>query len=194
MNVPGLLIEYLITGSTAVLWLIPLLSKTQFQPVLNSLPSGIAPLLAIPFIYIIGLGLDTTSSFLIKWFGWQRKIRSRVRAEIKVQHGEIPDEDLAVIRIWLHSKELGREYELRSSRDRIARGAILNLALAAVVIPVFSYRVMTSVESLITFITLVTLSIAFYLIWVKCEKGSYAYKLLALLEISRSSSDQKQDD
>lgn len=185
MNIPGLLIEYFITGSVACIWLIPLFSNFKTQSIFTSLPSGIISLLLLPFLYIIGLGIDMISGFLIDKFGWKRKIRDNVKERVKTKYGVIPDEELGAVSIWLHSAELGKGYEIRSSRDRIARGTALNLAIAAFVVPVSTYRSLPLAEVVMIFIVFSIFSILFYGIWRKCEARSQRYKLTALLAVSK---------
>ena len=185
MNIPGLLIEYFITGSSACIWLIPLFSNFKAQAIFTSLPSGIISLLLLPLLYIIGLGLDMTSGFLINKFGWKRNIRDSVKERIKAKYGVIPNEELGAMSIWLHNADLGKGYEIQSSRDRIARGTTLNLAIAAFVVPVSTYRSLPLIEVVMLFMVFSILSILFYGIWRKCEARSHRYKLTALLAVSK---------
>ena len=93
----------------------------------------IASIIVISIIYIIGMLID----FLGKWF--TSKIETiiekyfpskRIRKyQVKCSHADI-----------VHfSSELGKEMEMRSSRDRIARGAIINCAIITLTL-VFEFQ------------------------------------------------------
>ena len=185
MNIPGLLIEYFITGSVACIWLIPLFSNFKAQAIFTSLPQGVISLLLLPLLYIIGLGLDMTSGFLVNSFGWKRKIRDKEKERFKAKYGVMPDAELHTMMLWLHNAELGKGYEIKSSRDRIARGTALNFAIASVVVPISAYIFLPLTEVVIIFIVFSILSILFYGIWRKCEASSHRYKLTALLIVSK---------
>lgn len=193
MNIPGLLIEYLITGSIAFIWIIPLFSifEISLTTHISSLGS-IVSLVGIPFIYVFGLSLDMISLFIINKLKLKEKIREKIREKIKPKFNKKYDiekydiqkyKEIFKINVWLYSSEIGKAYETRSSRDRIARGTVLNFIIAAFITPISICRThgtILKLESLITFIIFILLSTLFYLIWKECEAITYEYQLHVL--------------
>jgi hypothetical protein len=123
---PGLLVEYLITGTLPVLAFV-LIKENGWAPVPTlSIGSGTASSLAlwIPGIYCLGIMVDFFSRVFSRTlrisvgFLWD-SIAARVgwlpiRTEL---HGS-----MSLAEILAKSEILGQEYVLRSSRDRVARG------------------------------------------------------------------------
>ena len=67
MNIPGLLIEYLIIGGVSCLWLLPLLLWLGVFPTSESgVLKAIAPVIAVPFLYVMGLMIDIPTEKLIE--------------------------------------------------------------------------------------------------------------------------------
>jgi hypothetical protein len=184
MNIPGLLIEYLIIGGVSCLWLLPLLLWLGVFPTSESdVLKAIAPVIAVPFLYVMGLMIDIPTEKLIE----RRKdsIRKKMRKEFydkfKCSKSIIADKiDFATVEVMYLSQDLGKESEMRSSRDRIARGTFLNLFIAAFVFPPLSESPLCSRHDIVVFFVLLGLSGVFYLIWERCETASYWYRLRAI--------------
>ena len=119
LSLPGLLVEYLINGSVALLWLFALVPSVH---------QGIEPLYLAPGIYVLGMLVDF-AAFSVTFVP---KHAMRRWADRKIQRSEvyaIGASSRRKIRLQLEDPVLAAEYEHRSSRDRIARGTIINLAL-----------------------------------------------------------------
>ena len=129
MNLPGLLVEYLINGCIAMIWLSTFnLSENIFNL------TEVEKLLLIPIAYVLGMFIDFIAWFVTKPF--KKLIRNDA---LKVVSRELIKKDTAFdiskyklfweekVRIEMTYSELNKELGSRSSRDRIARGTILNL-------------------------------------------------------------------
>jgi len=123
MTLPGLLIEYLISGTIALIWLVPLLASFNIHA-MESIP---LPLMAVA-LYIVGMTID----FLAYWMVRPLKGVLRRKAWRKYgEGGEAPNSSVdREIQFSLYAPELAKEVAMRSSRDRIARGAVANAAIA----------------------------------------------------------------
>ncbi|MEL6923037.1 MAG: hypothetical protein AAFO94_03240 [Bacteroidota bacterium] len=129
MNLPGLLIEYLINGSIAIIWILPLVDLDDF-PLMDDLEA----LLLAPLVYVLGMFVDYAAWVLT------RPLKSIIRENaLKEVARNIADEgqyfDKAAYAYFWNEKleiekrypDLNKELTSRSSRDRIARGVMLNL-------------------------------------------------------------------
>ena len=129
MNLPGLLIEYLINGSLALIWLLSMVDITM-------LPSFIEDqsLLLVPVIYVLGMLID-----FIAWVVTS-PVKKRIRNNALNNIDRIMKEDRVAFdkddyKSFLAEKltiakdfpDLDKELSSRSSRDRIARGLMLNM-------------------------------------------------------------------
>ena len=157
-SLPGLLVEYLINGSVALIWLVALVP---------SAPQGLDPLFLAPGIYVLGMLVDFCAwglTFIPKIF-----IRSWVisRYKKKEKHS-IGASSRRKIALQLENSDLAAEYERRSSRDRVARGTIVNLILFLSTCPETPVRVWTWV--------LLALSL---LMWARFEYASFTYSIEA---------------
>ena len=84
------------------------------------------------------------------------------------------------IRLFMEMPDIARQVEMRSSRDRIARGSVLNLALIGFVH--FPSSPILACASLLLAITAIPM-------WVFFEGNSYGYELRALNELKETDSD-----
>ncbi len=134
MNLPGMLVEYLITGSCALLWVRALLLLVG-----SDLPEGLSfqgwdgakLALLVPGIYVLGMLVD----FLGK--GITDLLKKLFRESLPDKKDE---RELFYWDIFMHAPELGRQIEIRSSRDRVARGAIVNTVIGTIVLALLNGR------------------------------------------------------
>jgi len=155
MQFAAALLEYLVTGCGALLWITLALN-------LNSLPGdGAAAGWLLPILYVIGMFIDAFMSLAFRRLkhyargdaqsergfdlGGRTKperstlpFMSRVLSRLKqLLRGEGSSTEPPLFGpkdyIALHSKELDRGVQIRSTRDRIARGAVFNVFLIGVV-------------------------------------------------------------
>lgn len=130
-------VEYLVTGSGAVIWMGIVLGVT-LQSVVNLQPAQVA--LLVPVIYLAGMLADSVAALLLHYPGRRAK-----RHPLPWQNRAVLVPDLQPRTAWapfvvLHSAELGQELLFRTSRDRIARGALLNALLILVTMITFPVK------------------------------------------------------
>jgi hypothetical protein len=122
MALPGFLIEYLVTGACALFWIFGLCFLTRLQ--VPKIETAYIALVA-PALYVLGILVDYCSRQPLK-----RLKKNLERCNfIERSHGR--SESSATV--WAGSVELGKQLEMRSSRDRIARGAVGNILLSTLV-------------------------------------------------------------
>lgn len=158
MTLPGLLIEYLVNGSIALVWVYPVFGES-----IATLPEPQLPLL-IAALYVIGMVIDV-SAWIITWplKDWVRKaVHQKYRGN---GNPSSTSGTKRLAKIILYAPDLSREFTMRSSRDRIARGTIVNaLVCALLVLPWW------------VGLPAVAVSIS---IWMMFEKLSYTFELCA---------------
>lgn len=159
MALPGLLIEYLINGALALVWLYPLLKKHG----LSDAPVAYLAVYALG-LYFVGMVVD-----IVAWWT-TRSIKLRIRRQVAKKYGFTEQERSGSSHTWqvkfaLYAPEVAKESAMRSSRDRIARGAIINSIVATLIILPVEIG-----------IACILVSIA---MWTGFEKVSYAYELHA---------------
>ena len=173
MTIPGLFIEYLIVGALALIWIYPLLP----EPWTSKLQPAHLPLLALG-LYVVGMVID--------FFAWviTSYIKSGLRAWAEEGHKYAPKELVKILKggrgrvkrgnitsrqiyLAIHAPEAAKEAAMRSSRDRIARGAVMNSIL-------FTMFALPSRR----YIGLLMILI-FFIMWVNFELSSYSYEMKA---------------
>jgi hypothetical protein len=158
MAIPGLLIEYLFNGSIALAWLYPLFS-TYF----DNVPAVLLPFVVVA-LYLVGMVIDVVAWALTRPL--KRWLRRPVhRKYTGSEDSEAVSGTLRQAKIALHAPDLARELAMRSSRDRIARGAIVNAILAAIFVLPWWAGLPVVIVSVI--------------MWSMFEKLSYMYELCA---------------
>lgn len=171
MALPGLLIEYLISGALSLVWLIPLLRSFDYD-LLTQMP---APLIAV-VLYVAGMAIDFGAFWMVSPF--KRYVRASAWRKY-AQPGQAEREHSIArqVRFAIHSPEVARELAMRSSRDRIARGAIVNVIALAIC------RLAGVVDVPVTvLIALLPLAVA---MWIVFEHTSYGYEIRADYELRR---------
>ena len=131
MSVPGLFVEYLVVGSMALIWFLPLVG-VQFEQG-TSIPLGKAAALG-PAIYVLGMFIDFIAFWLFSGPTKKYCLKAFARSLIRVQLPQSENNSKYQQLLWLHKNapEVVKEINMRSSRDRIARGAVVNIFLAYV--------------------------------------------------------------
>lgn len=179
MSIPGLFVEYLINGAVALLWLYPLLKDY----LLTDIPPSYLPLYAIG-LYVVGMVID-----VIAWLVTmpiKRFIREyTVRVRIPKSHSFVPvtsnSSSMRQIKLALYASDVAKENTMRSSRDRIARGAIINSIMATIFILPLNVGLI---------VVLISLAM-----WMLFEGQSYSYEIIAehLIDEKISSTKNKND-
>ena len=165
MALPGLLIEYLISGAVALFWLVPITRNFG----LEKLDSLYATLL-VPGLYVVGMMIDFIAYVIT------RRIKHAIRAQAAKTYDFSPEHGRGTgtaraVKIGLYAPELAKEFAMRSSRDRIARDTTVNSILATIVTLPF-----------LPGIALVLFSCA---LWAGFEHVSYCYEREAEHAIDR---------
>ena len=120
MQFAAALLEYLVSGFIALLWLAPLIHR-QFGEVPRLDDASIT--LYLPVAYVLGIFIDATSAALLERF----KLR---------QYGSSTAPYARTARILARAPEhVARTLQAYAGRDRIARGVLLNALIALVVYP-----------------------------------------------------------
>jgi hypothetical protein len=142
MFLPGLLIEYLVIGATASIWILPLLGL-EVTRISDQATAGGAFILLAPVGYVVGMLVAQLAKFLLSW-PYNRKFNIQERAVRYLERrrsssygeedGPLPKGSSAArLRVSLAETEpqiLLQEVNMRRSRDRIARATVVNLAMA----------------------------------------------------------------
>jgi hypothetical protein len=162
MTLPGLLIEYLVSGALALPWLIVISGLNVNREV----PNWQLPLLAVA-LYVMGMMIDLIAFVLLKPLKW--RLRKRIAKRLGIEHKSAVGSAAArLVRLMKYSPEIAREVSARSSRDRIARGVVINAALTVVVLWQFVSWWFAAL------ICLATLGM-----WLFFEANSYVFELRA---------------
>lgn len=204
MNIPGLLIEYIISGIVAFVWIIMLLFNIPSCRSMMTDYSGIITLLAIPSAYIIGMIIDMLAFTLVRKQKEKIKQKEIGRTEAQNIYSSIDIKELEQymtkrhltdkLIISLNMKDMGSladEIKWRSSRDRIARGFIVNSFLIGVMTTITICVQYNSIHLenvlwiwyVIGILMSVITSWAFSRIWRQFEKLSFRFQILADIEI-----------
>lgn len=127
---PGVLVEYLAIGSSSVLWILLLLLAFDQYP---QQASSSLVLLLLPVVYVLGMVGD--------FFGqaWvddnEDEIKLKVMNEISLKRGITFDPKVDIdIELAAYLPRVAEELTMRSSRDRIARGVLVNVPIVGVVL------------------------------------------------------------
>jgi hypothetical protein len=170
MQLPGLLVEYLVNGSCALIWiwilfLIPGIDLPVEMDVAKM--DGARLALFLPILYILGMTVDFLSLITVRPFAvkYLRKGRDNPIA--------------SPAKILLHSVELGKEYIVRSSRDRIARGMFINSVITTIVLTIFYLYTPTPRAVLVVLPVGLAFSALCFGMWYRHERITYKYQKAA---------------
>jgi hypothetical protein len=198
MQIASIFIEYFVTGTSLYVGL--LISKkfslVSFPEELildqNKILMAVA---LIPAFLIFGIIIDFVarklvwkSKKLIKWIKETPKkmIKKENNTEEPTRKPKKNIRILTLAEIFYHSPELGKQYEIRSTRDRIARGAFTNIVIILLLIVI--HLVYNSDQLLLHFLgisILLLFATLFYLVWERCERLSRGFKYKASKVIRR---------
>lgn len=198
MNIPGLLIEYIITGAISFIWIFLLLfNLTSLFDIFKD-NSAILTIMLIPFAYLIGMVIDIIVYPLVRKL--KRKIKTSEIENLKQIYPDLDNKmelekiidvehftDKLIIDLHLNDKKnVVDEINWRSSRDRIARGMILNSLLIGLAIT-FSCQI-TNVSShwlysIMGIISSLVVTLFFVIIWKRFEKLSLRFQVLVKIKM-----------
>lgn len=164
MQLASALLEYLVSGFVALLWLVPIVQAALGPNA--SLPNVNEPsvTLYLPIAYVLGIFLDATSSFILEPFRYHGNSRSSYdRTTHILSYG---------------TEHVIKTMEAYVGRDRIARGVVLS---AVVSIPVYFF----TFEGRSRTLALVAAFVAIwsFIIWRRLDHLSSKFKDQALLRL-----------
>jgi len=179
MTLPGLLIEYLINGVLSLVWIFPLFIRVD----ISQRPSWYL-LLVISGLYFVGMIIDYLAWFITRPI--KIIIRRQVEKNYQIKRQYKPGASyIRHAKFAIYAPEIARESAMRSSRDRIARGAIVNSFLSILSYSILGYN-------LLFVLTLGFIAILVSLvIWISFEKMSYGYELKAEEVLDSKIKDEK---
>lgn len=180
MQLPGLLIEYLINGATSLIWLIPLLALFSTEIDKFELADGV---ILLPSCYLLGMVIDFLGSRLLRRY--KQKIKQDIRERIRQITGNDyeSNELYAEAKLKLYSPELAQSLEMRSSRDRIARGSVINFSLATMVLTIHFARLNEPINAVICSLIGIVLVPTSVNMWTKFQASSYAFATASLITL-----------
>jgi|SRR5215213_123543 len=170
MQLPGLLIEYLVNGSCALIWiwilfLIPGVDLPAGIDVAKMDGARIA--FFIPIMYVLGMTVDYLSLITVRPFA------------VKYLRGGRDSSIASTAKIMLNSAELGKEYIIRSSRDRIARGMFVNSVITTIVLTIF-YLYISPLRAVLVVLPIgLVFSGLCFSMWYRHERITYMYQKIA---------------
>jgi hypothetical protein len=180
MQLPGLLVEYLINGVISLLWVMP--TGIILGVEVNKFDTTTA-LILLPALYLMGMLIDFLGSRTLSWY--KRRIMQEIQEEIKKTTGvkQEYDEHYIEAKLKLYSPELAHAVEMRSSRDRIARGSAINFLLATIVWTTFlarQGRLDIAIACAIVGIILIAIDIN---MWARFQSSSYSFSAVSLITL-----------
>jgi hypothetical protein len=116
----GLLIEYFVIGSVAVLWFLPMIVSSALFKELTKESLGVIAAAVVPALYVIGMTCDGIGSAATHWF--KRRIEASVWNDPSEKR--LSSQLIHAYAVY-YAPALAEEIEARSTRDRIARGSLV---------------------------------------------------------------------
>ena len=171
MSLPGLFVEYLVNGSVALIWLMPLLFT--FMPDISR--SGNLYLVFVPGLYVLGMMIDSLSWAITR--PYKKRLHQKICEEYKVTEAQM---DGFSEKLLLHNPELLTRLDMFSSRDRIARGALSNAMLATAVLCGYFLFAHAWVFAIISLLVGTLISFLCLLMWKRYQSSSYEHEIYCL--------------
>ena len=174
MQTPGMFIEYLINGSVALMWVLPILRVLGIPT-----PKETATIaLFLPGLYVIGMIVDYGGWLISR--PYKKRLRDKTLKELGLSYeaarGLQP-------KVFIYAPDLAKASEMRSSRDRIARGTLINVLFTTVVLATLSSNVGISLSpQLIIFVGLIA-GVVCAAMWIRFQTLAYSYELRSMVAI-----------
>ena len=167
----GLLVEYLVIGAIASMWLGPFLAGAIASH--PTLAKDLAPVLvatSIPAIYLAGMVCD----WLGYWLLHSRKKKIEAEAHSDSGFKDIGSQTIHAFAVAYEPK-LADEMNSRSARDRVARGAF------AASIPLLVFSPLGYQHWWVGILSGVLILFFLYKLWARMQKLSIKYELHVLM-------------
>jgi hypothetical protein len=173
MQLKGLHLEYFVTGSISILWLVQLKNLIQDFIVLPEipLPNYMWIIICIPILYAIGLIIDY-SMHIILW-----PVRSKIK-ESCFSISTLPD----ISAYQRFGKLLKRSQgsililEVRKTRDRISRGLLMNIVAFGLVYSILIFKMGEWISLLIFITIIIASSIYVFKMWKYFRRSYYEFE------------------
>lgn len=174
MQAPGMFIEYLINGSVAMMWLLPILKRFGLQT-----PEEAAIIaLALPGLYVVGMMVD--------FVGWLVSLgyKKRIRKDIVEKIGLNWETRYALQpKLFIYAPDLAKSSEMRGSRDRIARGTFVNVIITTLVFSILSPSLGINLSRLSIIMIGVAVTALCGAMWLRFQRLAYSYELRSMLAV-----------
>lgn len=180
MQLPDLLVEYLINGATSLQWVTPIAIILGIE--VDKFDTTTA-LILLPALYLMGMLIDFLGSRVLKRY--KKRIEQEVQEKIvkATGGGKEYNEYYIEAKLKLYSPDLAHAVDMRSSRDRIARGSMINFSLAAVVWTIFFARQSRFDLAVICATVGMILVIICVNMWVRFQSSSYGFAIASLITL-----------
>lgn len=171
----GLHVEYFAIGAVAALWAVPwLLGQAFAQQLLSKDNAVVLAGLLVPAVYVAGMTFDAIASLVLK------PLKRQIERNAFKKAGQRPcsSQKLHVVAV-VFEPALALQLDIRSTRDRVARGALVAAAPLLLVSPLTS---LSRYESLaLSLALLATLSF----LWHRTQRlsASYEANVRAMLQL-----------
>jgi hypothetical protein len=186
MQLAAAFVEYLITGTVALVWLLPVLAVIQPQlPAVfhqQVLPAESMAVILLAGTYVVGILLDSAAYRIMRQ---RRKVVAEKQGRLNKQYLEVLG--AATFRVWdahaltwMYAPELAKTLQAYSTRDRITRGIVLNLWIAAAV---YLFVVPSWIGKIGFVAAFLTLSGGAYAAWSRYQRLSRKLKKNAVMTI-----------
>ena len=167
----GLVVEYLVVGSTSVVWI--LIALSAFDKLPTGVPEPVLVALA-PSIYVLGMLSDRLGRFLIE------NKKKKVEQEVLKKEGCSEGVSTQVVSACLvvHLPRLAEQLEVRRTRDRVSRGALANVPFLTIAVIVWMVSMNSWFGAGIAGIVGILLYLGVYSMWRRFQKLSARYELI----------------
>ena len=189
MQLTAHFVEYLIVGALMLLWLVPFISRLTVIPATDK--EWLA--LILPAIYFAGMVLDVLGHMITDLH--RKAIRKKADEKYGARYhlGEVIEHATADVDLLAISPQLAEAAEVRTTRTRIARGAVTNALLAAALwLPTIAITNQPKRWWLSILIPLVILAITgLWGMWARWQRISFRFEIKAIANTRHISPDQR---
>jgi hypothetical protein len=176
MQLAGLMIEYLVIGSTALVPLIVLANSFDLMEHLKAIPT---PLIAalIPALYCYGLIVDSIGRRLVNKHRIEEELQQEEEENLKKGSDKIRSQQVHVDILASKPIELAHQLQMRSSRDRLARGTYASVIILSIAVVVSLFRSHGIAGAIVGLIIGGVASFSCYRIWRRFQRLTARYEV-----------------
>jgi hypothetical protein len=181
MQLPTFFVEYLISGACALIWIWEILivkGIVNGPPSADKVDAGYVALL-IPILYVLGMFIDFIGRWCVKKI-IKEKVVNRWRSD-STDLSDTADNMSATLAV--HAPEANKELGMRSSRDRVARGALVNLMITVFIFIFWFNRINQTLSLNLSFYSVLFSGLALvalcFLVWNHFDERTSKYQKAA---------------